>query len=240
MRNSLCLSSLWSVLLANQCQCLKRNIAAAQVPVWFPPPAQPRCWVVAQHHTLFLSIKMWMLSSCVLLVNELTVASICQKKEEGELRLHGSRMIKIWLMRHFLLQMLENKIKQRFFRWHSVDHLTRCPWMFYRCFLFFNTFRWCQQAQCPANRAAAWVPVKLVASRVQRVKRTGPRSSWCSGPTAWRKLCGRSLNRLRKVRSIVWSYCRLFYLILFGIFLFLICTQGGSVVPTLTGKHLLP
>lgn len=57
MCNSLCLSSLWSVLLANQCQCLKRNIAAVQVSVWFPPPAQPRCWVVAQHHTLFLSIK---------------------------------------------------------------------------------------------------------------------------------------------------------------------------------------
>lgn len=60
--------------------------------------------------------------------------------------------------------------------------------------------RWCQQVRCPARRAAARAPVKVVVSRAQRVKPTGPRSSWCSGPTAWKKPWGRSSNRLRKVK----------------------------------------
>lgn len=76
--------------------------------------------------------------------------------------------------------------------------------------------RWCQQAQCPARRAATQAQVKVVASQVQRVKRTGPRSSLCSGPTAWRKPCGRSLSRLRKVRLSRWEKKPFYYVVVVG------------------------
>lgn len=67
--------------------------------------------------------------------------------------------------------------------------------------MIFIWTRWCQQVLCPARKAVDRAQVRVAGSRAQKAKHTGQKSSWCSGPTAWRKPWGRSSSRLRKVNE---------------------------------------